>query len=244
MASAPITFILPCAGKGTRLGLPYPKEIHRIKPDVSLVDFSLGHIKAGVALTEKAVVVVAPGKEIVANYVEDRLDGDCHVERVYFNEKYTEWPGSIRSAETHFGVNNIALLPDSVLTPKGQDVLAQKFSAEFARGADLVFAYLPETDRTRLTSLGALNVEDGNVSEFCDKPETDNEKQFNAFWTAFGFRGEVGVSVLEFMSRSVARERVDVSALGLKIRAFPVADYIDLGTWPAIATYLSAAALR
>lgn len=37
---API-LILPCAGRGTRLNIPYPKELHAIGPNKLLIDFSL-----------------------------------------------------------------------------------------------------------------------------------------------------------------------------------------------------------
>jgi 2-C-methyl-D-erythritol 4-phosphate cytidylyltransferase len=36
-----LNIILPCAGKGSRLGLSYPKEIHQIDHDVRLIDLSL-----------------------------------------------------------------------------------------------------------------------------------------------------------------------------------------------------------
>ena len=35
-----LTIILPCAGEGTRLSLPYPKEIHSIEKNKSLIDYS------------------------------------------------------------------------------------------------------------------------------------------------------------------------------------------------------------
>ena len=35
-----LTVILPAAGKGTRLNLPYPKEILRINNDEALIDYS------------------------------------------------------------------------------------------------------------------------------------------------------------------------------------------------------------
>ena len=35
---ADLTVILPCAGEGTRLSLPYPKEILRLDKDHALID--------------------------------------------------------------------------------------------------------------------------------------------------------------------------------------------------------------
>ena len=235
-----ITYILPCAGLGTRLGLPYPKEIHRIRPGKSLIDFSLVHATSSIETTEKVVIVIAPGKEEVANYVEQSISDVAAVERVYFNEKYTEWPGSIHSAENHFGSRNVTLLPDSVLSTKKGELLAHKFEQEFDRGADLVFAYIEELDRKRLSNLGGLNVQNSEVIGFCDKPSIENPFEFNAFWAAFGFRGEIGEKVLEFMMQSVSRKKVDLASLELNVRAFPVETYIDLGTWPSISEYLQA----
>ena len=79
---------------------------------------------------------------------------------VYFNDNYVEWPGSIKSAEGSFSERNIALLPDSVLEPLANTVLLEEFDTAFDEGADLVFAYVPETDRNRLAALGALAIED------------------------------------------------------------------------------------
>ena len=61
-----ITTILPCAGKGTRLALPYPKELHRIARDVSLIDFSLGHAIEAQDKVDKVVTVVAPERKTSA----------------------------------------------------------------------------------------------------------------------------------------------------------------------------------
>ena len=235
-----ITYILPCAGLGARLGLPYPKEIHRLRPGVSLIDYSLSHATADTDSTEKVVVVLAPGKENVATYAECKVFDDVKVERVYFNNKYSEWPGSILSAEMHFGDRNVALLPDSVLTMRFQEVLSGQYTRAFDEGADLVFAYVGESNRQLLSNLGALYVEKSSVLHFCDKPAENDPMEFNAFWASFGFRGKVGAVVLDFMMRSVARQKVDLNKLGLKVKAFAVESYVDLGTWPSIARYINA----
>ena len=235
-----ITFILPCAGLGTRLDLPYPKEIHRLRPGASLIDYSLSHVTADMVATEKVVIVLAPGKESVATYAENKVSDRVKVERVYFNSKYSEWPGSIHSAEMHFGDRNVALLPDSVLTMKSQQLLSKRYSEAFDAGADLVFAYVGESNRQKLASLGALYVKNSSVVHFCDKPAENDPTEFNAFWASFGFRGKYGAKILNFMMRSVARQNVDLNTLGLKVMAFSVESYVDLGTWPSIARFTDA----
>ena len=211
-----------------------------MRPGCSLIDYSLSHATADTASTGKVVVVLAPGKENVATYAESRVSDSVKVERVYFNDRYSEWPGSILSAEMNFGDRNVALLPDSILTMKAQDLLSKQYSKAFDEGADLVFAYVGESNRQKLSSLGALYVENSGVVHFCDKPAENHPMEFNAFWASFGFRGKVGAIVLDFMMRSVARQNVDLDTLGLKVTAFAVESYVDLGTWPSIARYIDA----
>lgn len=234
-----ITYILPCAGSGTRLGLPYPKELHRILPGKSLIDFSLEHIRVKPELTEKVVVVVSPGKESVAEYVRGSVVSTVAIETAYFNKNYKEWPGSIKSAEEYFGDMNVALLPDSILMPFEEESLGGQFSQAFESGADVVFAFKEEKRPEYLRSLGALYVDGGRVQRFCDKPNLDDAVQYNAYWAAFGFRKSAGVALLDLMGRSVSREAVDLGELNLQVLAFPIKDYTDLGTWPAVSRFLS-----
>lgn len=187
---------------------------------------------------DKVVTVVAPGKENVGDYVESRVAGALKLERVYFNDAYTEWPGSIKSAEMHFGAFNVALLPDSVLTPPKATRLMDLYSHAFDDGADLVFAYVPQTDPMVLKALGALALEGDRITTFCDKPSPNNPTAFSGFWASFGFTRAAGGSVLDFMMRSVLREKVDIGELNLDVRGFPIDGYQDLGTWPAIARFL------
>lgn len=223
---------------GTRLGLPYPKEIHRLSKSKSLIDFSLNHVKACPDLVGSAVTVLAPGKETVFDYVAGQLLGAVDTTSVYFNHAYTEWPGSIRSAEHNFLPRNVALLPDSVLVPMAGQHLLAEFDRAFNRGADLVFAFVAEQDRARLQALGALRINGHSVEEFCDKPKPDHPSAFNGFWASFGFTNACATAVLDFMMASVAREPVDIRHLGLNVQAFQVESYVDLGTWPNISTYL------
>tara|TARA_R110002124_G_scaffold274973_1_gene445104 strand:- start:4676 stop:5392 length:717 start_codon:yes stop_codon:yes gene_type:complete len=223
--------ILPSAGKGTRLGLPYPKEIHRVVEGASLIDFSLSHI-LGENLVKRISLTISPEKQAVVDYVRSKTS-EIEVCTSLFDERYTEWPGSILSAQEHFMDRNIALLPDSSITPRPNTPLMHSFSSSFENGYDIVFAYLPVDNNQNISALGALKIaENGrDVVDFCDKPSEQSSAKYNAFWTAFGFTAEASNSLLELMMRSVAREPVDILSLGFNIGAFPVDGYIDLGTW-------------
>jgi hypothetical protein len=229
-----MNIILPAAGKGTRLGLPYPKELHRVIEGRSLIDFSLSHILEGGTLAGRVSLTIIPEKQIVVEYVRSRLPG-LQVRSSFFDDRFTEWPGSILSAQEHFWSRNIALLPDSSITlADGSPRLLEGFAASFDDGADIVFAYMPVDGTTNISALGALSVDpDGHqVAAFCDKPAPDTASRYNAFWTAFGFTDRAAENLLQMMMRSVARESVDFASLGYKVSGFPVAGYVDLGTWP------------
>lgn len=226
--------IVPAAGAGSRLGLPYPKEIHRIVEGVSLIDFSLGHVLADPHLFEALTVVIVPGKEAVVRYVRGAAPAGVAVNSAVFNDSYTEWAGSILSAEAHFRPRNVVLLPDSRLTVDGSATLARRYTAAFDQGCDVVFAYLPTGDPSALTRLGALRVDGDSVVEFCDKPAPEQASRFNGFWGSFGFVSEAGPALLRLMMDSIARHPVDLGSLGLRVGAFPIDAYEDLGTWPAI----------
>lgn len=229
--------IVPAAGAGSRLGLPYPKELHRVVEGVSLIDFSLAHLAADPGHFDSLSIVTVPGKEAVLQYARATAPAGITVNDVSFDHRYTEWAGSILSAERHFRARNIVLLPDSRLTVGPSATLARRYATAFDAGFDVVFAYLPTDQPARLSRLGALCVEDGQVFDFCDKPELAEAARFNAFWGSFGFAGEAGPRLLRLMMDSIARRRVDLAALGLRVGAFPIESYEDLGTWPAMRAF-------
>ena len=71
---APTVGFLPCAGKGTRIGVPFPKEFLPVSAGERgvrlVIDSSLSALRS--AGVEEIVVVVSPTKREVARYVADR----------------------------------------------------------------------------------------------------------------------------------------------------------------------------
>ena len=223
-----LNVVLPCAGEGKRLGLPYPKEMHRIGPDTSLIELSLRLLEPYRERIDRVTCVITPRKtelvEFLARWQERLPIGFC-----FFDDRSFEWPGSILSAAPWFGERNLVMLPDSRLTEETDHPIVPTMERLLADD-DVVFGYLPEASE-RLRALGALAVDGatGRVARFCDKPDDDLDR-FNAFWTTFGFRADVGRPLLQTMMRSVRREPVELDSVGT-VRAFPVAAYEDLGTW-------------
>jgi NDP-sugar pyrophosphorylase family protein len=231
---AKLNVILPCAGKGTRLGLPYPKEMHLVAANTALIDLTFRHLDEHRGDIDSVTVVLAPEKGSLVSYLE-KWSGHFHLRYVYFNDDYHEWAGSILSSAPEFTDKNVVFLPDSLLESRPEQPVVPAFRA-LLEEADAAFAYLPESRPEVLRNLGALRVQDGHVEAFCDKPDNGFDA-YNAFWCAFGFRGPAGRPLLEAMTRSIQRRPIDVAELGQRVRAFAVDGYFDLGVWPNLHEY-------
>ena len=63
-----LTVILPAAGKGTRLNLPYPKEILRLNNDEALIDHSFNFFRDYGRKNVEFVVFVNENKPELLSY--------------------------------------------------------------------------------------------------------------------------------------------------------------------------------
>ena len=227
--------ILPAAGDGTRLELPYPKELHALEKGGCLIDRSMSLLLPHKEDVASVTVVLKKGKFAVADYLS-RYRADFHMRFVFFNENYKEWPGSILSAEPDFGEANIVLLPDTII--------------EFEEGQDLIELYtdmltshavgftLARPGPEGIGRFGALHLDDRNeITAFCDKPQASHET-YNGYWTSFGFRREVGRKLLTMMQASIGGHPKDISAEAAPAAGRFIAGYRDLGVWPEMSRYL------
>ncbi len=227
--------ILPCAGMGTRLGLPYPKEIHLIAEQTALIDLTFMRLQNHASLISEVIIIITSGKAQIVDYLQKWKD-TFYLKFLYFDDRNYEWAGSILSAEREFDEQNVVFLPDSFLVGR-PDLPVLPTMKQHLGASPVCFGYLPCEDRSILRSLGALRVEGDAVTDFCDKPDDHDTRAFNAFWTTFGFSGDMGRPVLEMMTRSIQRNPVDIGSLAGGATAFPVQEYKDLGVWPNIVEF-------
>lgn len=245
----PLCIILPCAGEGKRLGLNYPKELYRIAGHIRLIDFSLRHIleyrkqKDPCSCRLTVCVVIVPGKESVAEYVQRQLHPQP-VRRVYFNRDFHEWPGSVYSARDYYQSRNLVLLPDSFLDLGGSRFWwnAHRQSLLELTGRALAerpvfFGYIREHRSRRLRRLGALQVTGNRVVGIQDKP-VEHFDRYNAYWGCYGFTRSCAGALYRVLDASVRRQNPVYSECGFyPATAVPMADFRDLGTWDAIADF-------
>lgn len=231
-----LTVILPCAGEGTRLSLPYAKEIHSIEKNKSLIDYSFDLFANYGRRDVEFVVTINENKTELVKYLS-RYKSRFNISFTFFNPMETEYTGSIKSAKHLFGDKNLVLLPDTFLKLKNSDDIL-KLVQKSLNETGFTFFFKREEDLEMLKTKGCLFVDDNNlVQEYEDKPQEELNR-FNSFWTAFAFRRRVFDSAIEFMEKSTLNHRLLVDEIKntplYNSKAIEVEKYVDLGTWDQI----------
>ena len=228
--------ILPAAGKGTRLNLPYPKEILRLNNTEALIDNSFNFFRDYGRKDVEFVVIINENKPELLSYLAKYKDR-YNISFVYQNPNEREYTGAIKSASHLFGEHNIVLLPDTIMRlPAGSDLYEMVNNSLIETG--FTFLYKKELDENILKTKGALYVNDKNIIEkYEDKPET-NLESYNAFWCSFAFRKRVFNQCIGFMEKSTLRQKISIDEIKQtpihNSKGIEVEDYIDLGTWKEI----------
>ena len=236
-----LTVILPCAGEGTRLSLPYPKEVHSIEKNKSLIDYSFDLFSNYGRRDVEFVITLNENKTELVKYLS-RYKSRFNISFTYFNPAETEYTGSIKSARHLFGEKNLVLLPDTFMKMKSSQDIVELVS-ESLNETGFTFFYKRENDPDMLKTKGALSIVEDLVQEYEDKPQED-QGRFNAFWTAFAFRKRVFNQCIEFMEKSTLNHRQMVGEIKntplYNSKAIEVEDYVDLGTWDQIYKWINA----
>ena len=109
-----LTVIMPAAGKGTRLNLPYPKEILRLDKEQALIDHSFDFFRDYGRKDVEFVIVVNEQKTEIIEYLA-RYKDRYNISFTYQNPNEFEYTGAIKSARHLFGEHNVILLPDTIM---------------------------------------------------------------------------------------------------------------------------------
>ncbi len=235
-----LTVILPCAGEGTRLSLPYPKEVFSIEKHKSLIDYSFDLFSNYGRRDVQFVITLNENKIEIIKYLS-RYKHRFNISFTYFNPSETEYTGSIKSAKHLFGEKNLVLLPDTFLKIKTSDDILDLVNNSLNE-TGFTFFFKREKSHDMLRTKGALIISDDNqVLNYEDKPQ-ENLDRFNAFWCAFAFRKRVFDSCIEFMEKSTLNHRLlndEIKNTSIyNYKAIEVDEYIDLGTWDQIYKFI------
>jgi hypothetical protein len=236
-----LTVILPCAGEGSRLSLPYPKEIYSIQKNKCLIDYTFDLFSNYGRRDVQFVITLNENKTEIVKYLS-RYKDRFNISFTYFNPIETEYTGSIKSAKHLFGEKNIVLLPDTFVKMKTSEDIVEMVNNSLNE-TGFTFFYKRENFPDMLKTKGALVISDDNqVLNYEDKPQ-ENLDRFNAFWCAFSFRKRVFDSCIEFMEKSTLNHKLLVDEIKntpiYNSKAIEVDKYIDLGTWEQIYEFIS-----
>ena len=236
-----LTVILPAAGNGTRLNLPYPKEILRLNNEKALIDYSFDLFNGLKRDEVEFVVIINEEKTEIIKYLS-KYKSKYDVSFTYQKPDEHEYTGAIKSAMHLFGDKNIVLLPDTLLTLSKSVNLADLVSLRLNEDS-FVFLFKSEISEEILKTKGCLKLDNcSRVLAYEDKP-SQNISKFNGYWCAFAFRKEVFDECISFMEQStlkLKRPKIRIEQTRIfKSKVIEVEDYKDLGTWAEIGNLLS-----
>lgn len=233
--------LIPAAGKGVRLGLPYPKELYpiirenRYKP---VAQFVLDNLTT--AGLKHIVFVVNETKHQLVGYFGSGQRFGCNISYVVQeprngNGAESTSPGLAhaldaayhltRGKTVFFGMADTIMQPVSVFT---------RAHAAARPDDDVVLALFPTL---RPEKFGMVRTNgDGSVSEIIDKPR---QTDLTHMWGCIVWRPRFTEFLHEAVCNGVsdfARIMNDAAAAGMRFRGVTMAEgtYIDLGTYEEI----------
>lgn len=233
--------LVPAAGRGVRLGLPYPKELYpiirqnRYKPVSQFVLDSL--VSSGV---EHVVFVVNETKHQLMGYFGDGSRFGCHLSYVVQESGGTEAastsPGLAHALDSAYhlvrGRTVCFGMADTIMEPR--DVFARAAAAAGA-DADVVLVLFPTT---RPEKFGMVRADaERRVIEVIDKPRaTDLTLMWGCIIWRARFTEHLHQCVREQGVTDFAKVINGAISAGMTVRAFPVLEgsYMDLGTYEEI----------
>jgi len=230
-----LTVVVPCAGIGSRFGAVYPKELHAVRPGITLLDLALAPVVELSKLCELQVVIVTSvSKPQILTHMggySDRFDFACVI------QPGGAPPGlssAIRAAVTWCSEDALIVLPDQVLEKRIAKVLREMY-LELRKGRSAVLAE-PCRASERLRTEGALFVSSQagvpTVERSWEKPR--DPSGFNSVWASIAVRR----SLLQQLAEEIEQGSAVPSLIGARVfvcKAFlNVNSPLDLATYPSL----------
>lgn len=232
-----ITFIIPCAGKGSRLGAPWPKELFVIDKNISLIDVYFDHIKQ-FKNNCQVVIIISEEKMELVKYLS-KYKEDFDIIFCYQKPQFKELGGAIKSAENYLSKKNILLLPDLLLSDKFMELKMQMYIDNLDRD-NVAYLIKEENDPNILTKLGNVLINDNNIiTEVVDKPTIDTikEKNYQHYWCSFGFTDKIKEQFLKEFDDLISKIPLNKNNCLIRGTAVYIDNAIDLGVWTNIHKY-------
>lgn len=234
--------LIPAAGKGIRLGLPYPKELYPVirnnhyKPISQFVVDNL--INAGL---QQIVFVVNETKHQLMGYFGSGQRFGCSisyvVQEVVEGRTKSTSPGLAHALDSAYHITQGKTvffgMADTLMQPA--DVFARVYQSSFPSD-DVILALFPTS---RPEKFGMVKTDtDNHVLEIVDKPsKTDLTEMWGCIIWRHQFTEHLHNCVYEHGISDFAKIMNDAISNGMRFRGVHIMDgtYIDLGTYEEIA---------
>ncbi len=227
--------IIPCAGKGTRLGIPYAKELFSLEHNKSLIDYCFD-ILYPFRHEIRVIIIISAEKMELVKYLSKYAD-DYEISFIYQKNSKPELLGAIESAKDQFLEYNLLMLPDiRVFDELGTEKIRQLF--EIAASSRIVFGAVKESDKDRLSRMGALRTLDDTVYELVDKPK-DLVERFDSYWIYIEWRNSCTDEFLRTLRYiyNTPNEYDFENTLFFKQPAVFFKKALDMGVWENIVSW-------
>lgn len=185
--------IIPCSGKGTRVGSPEDGKEMLLDPvtGLPLIHYS---VKLALECGFKPVIIYSSNKTKLRAYlVKEFGEGVCIFTK-HDPKGNEEWPHSVLSAEKHWGRLNVLILPDVRFSPPIETLLGIK---ALIKKNEAAFATVNVEDGSKF----AVVKEDANgIIYTAEKPKSLSGKTAQA-WGLIGFTKKRGRLIFSAYTR-------------------------------------------
>ncbi|MCB0349134.1 MAG: 2-C-methyl-D-erythritol 4-phosphate cytidylyltransferase [Bdellovibrionales bacterium] len=180
--------LIPAAGFGKRLGGKGAKELLCLKDeDLPILEHTLQLAKA---YNFKSVVITRENKTDLNTYLDlKKREYDFEVCKIVSS---IEWPDTLLQSEKYWGSKNIVILPDTRFMP----LTILKQLSEGLNTFSIVFATFFQKD---LSTWGSVRQES---DQFYIAEKPSSFKEDDLAWGLFGFRKDIGLSLLQTILES------------------------------------------
>lgn len=233
--------LIPAAGKGVRLGLPYPKELYPVIRDnhyKPISQFVLSNMT--LAGLQHIIFVINETKHQLIGYFGDGHRFGCHISYVVQepidNHNKSTSPGLANALDSAYHLINDKTvffgMADTIIQPS--NVFKRAYQAS-SPDDDVILVMF---DTNHPEKFGMVRSDDANqVIEIIDKPSrTELKSMWGCIIWRPRFTEHLHVSVTQNGITDFALIMNNAIAAGLKFRGFHVDDgvYVDLGTYEEI----------
>lgn len=234
----PITFIIPCAGKGTRLSVPMSKELFPINHDRTLIDCVFSNLKIFRYISQ-VVIIISKEKMELVKYLSKYSDY-FKIYFIYQDSQKENLMGAIQSVEELFSKKNILILPDILLFDNNIHYKLEKYIDMLDDEINLAILDYYENDVNKRKKLGNIEYNNDEIISIIDKPSDDSIIAYSLkyCWVSIGFTYKNLQTFYQFFQRiQMKNEKFDLDCHNIIAKSIHIDNALDMGVWENVKFY-------